>query len=179
MIHTIIHNNLGAATMGTDAYFATDLELSIPERVQSYFQSVARSDDYRGFETAPLRQVGYITHSEAARQITYLITVPQSLCNKDGNLHGGAATTLLDNLSSTALFTVAKPGFWENMGVSRSLYAVFHRAVPCGSVVKVVASVTAAGGRMASLRAEMRMDDDDALCVTCIHEKVGIMNSRL
>lgn len=167
--------------MAIDAYFSTDFNITLPERVQAYFESVNvnGSGNYNGFETAPLQQVTFLSHSETSEQMIYRVTIPPSLCNKDGNLHGGAATTILDNLSSTALFAVAKPGFWENMGVSRSLYVVFHRPVPAGSVVNVICSVTAAGRQMASLRAEMRDDVDGRLCVSCVHEKVGLRNSRL
>lgn len=165
--------------MAIDSYFATDFNLTLPERVQTYFKSVNGSGNYNGFETEPLQNVTFLSHSETSKQMIYCVTISNSLCNKDGNLHGGAATTILDNLSSTALFTVAKPGFWENMGVSRSLYIVFHRAVPTGSVVKVICSATAAGRHMASLRAEMRDDVDGRLCVTCVHDKFGTMNSKL
>ena len=115
---------------------------------------------------------------KTGKNLIYGLTIPLSLCNKDGNLHGRAATTLLDNLSSTALLVIAKSGFWENMGVSRSLYVVFHMAVPSGSAIKVICSVASVGRRMATLKAEMRTEQG-ALCVSCVHDKVGLMNSKV
>lgn len=157
--------------MANDPFRSTDFRLTIPERIHAYFQSLTQPDEYNGFETHPLQQVEFMSHSETLQQIIYHVNIPESLCNKDSMLHGGAATTLLDNLSSTALFTIAKPGFWDNMGVSRSLNVIFHRSVPAGSTVKVVCSVVAAGRQMATLRAEMRYAQDGRLCVTCVHDK--------
>lgn len=165
--------------MAIDAYFATDFNLTLPERVQAYLKSVDGRSNCSGFETGPLQQVTFLSHSQTSKQVRYRVTIPHSLCNKDGNLHGGAATTILDNLSSTALFTVARPGFWENMGVSRSLHVTFLKSVPAGSLVEVTCSVIAAGRQMASLRAEMRNGVDGKLCVLCAHDKVGLMNAKM
>lgn len=161
-------------SMADDPYRSTDFNLTIPQRMQAYFRSCTDTDQYEGFETHPLQQVTFVSHSEALQQVVYQLVVPKSLCNKDAQLHGGAATTLLDNLSSTALFTTARPGHWENMGVSRSLYVVFHRAVPAGTKVQVICSVATAGRSMASLRAEMRTEDQGLLCVSCVHEKFAV-----
>jgi uncharacterized protein (TIGR00369 family) len=164
--------------MTQDAYFRTNFQLSIPDRIHAYLRSVTQPESYSGFETHPLQQVVFDSYSESRQELIYRLRVPASLCNKDGNLHGGAASTLLDNLSSTALLMIGAPGYWENMGVSRSLYVVFHRAVPSGSAVRVVCSVVAAGRKMATLRAELRTEQG-ALCVSCIHDKVGILNSKI
>lgn len=162
--------------MAIDPYRSMDFSLTIPERIKAYFQSLVTPTEYDGFETHPLQQVEFVSHSEELQQVVYSMSVPASLCNKDGNLHGGAASTVLDNLSSTALFTVARPGFWDNMGVSRSLYLMFYRPVPAGSRVKVICSVVATGKRMASMKAEIRTEDDNKLCVSCIHDKVAVQS---
>jgi acyl-coenzyme A thioesterase PaaI-like protein len=60
------------------------------------------------------------------------MTVQETMCNKDGFLHGGAATTLLDNLSSTALIFIQGEGFWHNFGVTRTFTLVFHKGVAQG-----------------------------------------------
>lgn len=158
--------------MADDPFRSTDLSLTIPERIEACFRSVTTSSEYHGFETFPLQQVRFLSFSEETRSTTYSLTVPLALCNKDSNLHGGAATTLLDNLSSTALYTIQRSGFWDNLGVSRSLYVVFHRAVPAGTKVRIVCSVSAAGRRMGTLRAEMFTEQDGLLCASCVHEKV-------
>lgn len=160
--------------MADDPYRSTDFNLSIPERIQAYLHSCTDTTKYEGFETLPLQQVEYLSHSVALRQVVYRLRVPKPMCNKDLRLHGGAASTLLDNLSSTALFTIARPAFWDNMGVSRSLHVLFYRAVPAGSEVQVICSVISAGRKMASLRAEMRTEADALLCVGCTHEKFAV-----
>lgn len=168
--------------MANDPYRSTDFSLTIPERIAAYFRSVTISHEYHGFETFPLQQVEFVSYSEELHQTVYRLTVPVALCNKDANLHGGAASTLLDNLSSTALFTVSKSGFWDNLGISRSLYVIFHRPIPAGSKIRVVCSVVAAGRKMGTVKAEIVMEGDaeGLLCTSCIHEKVYMrLSSRL
>lgn len=160
-----------SSKMANDPFRSTDFNLTIPERITAYLNCLTQPEQYKGFETHPLQQVEFVSHSASLRQMIYRVVVPPSLCNKDSVLHGGAATTILDNLSSTALFTVARPGFWENMGVSRSLYVVFHRAVPVGSSMLITCEVASAGRNMATLRAEMRVEAGGALCVSCVHDK--------
>lgn len=166
--------------MANDPFRSTDFSLSIPDRISAYFRAVTTSDEYHGFETFPLQQVQFLSYSEQSQQTVYSLAVPTALCNKDSNLHGGAASTLLDNLSSTALFTISKAGFWDNLGVSRSLHVIFHRPIPAGSKIRVVCSVAGAGRRMATVKAEMIMDEGEAagsLCTSCVHEKVYIRPS--
>lgn len=157
--------------MSPDPFNETNCDLPIADRIQQYLQSVTDPAHYSGFETHPLQQVKYISHSQREQQVIYEGTIPRSLCHKDGNLHGGAATTLLDNLSSTALLTVAQPGFWDRMGVSRSLQVTFHRAVPVGTHVKILCTVMSVGKQMACLRAILTSVEGDKLCVSCIHDK--------
>lgn len=166
--------------MSLDPFYLTDCKLSIADRVRAYLKSVTDPATYSGFETHPLQQVTYISHSQYEQQIIYETTIPKSLCNKDDKLHGGAATTLLDNLSSTALLTIAQPGFWDNMGVSRSLQVTFHRAVPAGTKVRIVCTVMSAGKQMACLRAILASSRAGELCVSCVHDKHTIsLKTRL
>lgn len=158
--------------MVNDPFRSTDFTLPISKRIEAYFRSVTTSHEYHGFETYPLQQVELVSLSASSRQVVYRLIVPAGLCNKDSNMHGGAVSTLLDNLSSTALFTVSKTGFWDNLGVSRSLYVVFHRAIPVASKMRIVCSVAMAGRKMVTVRAEMETEADGALCVSCVHEKV-------
>lgn len=159
--------------MAIDPWRSMDFTVPIEERIQAYFGSLTNPNEYDGFETHPLQQVSYVSHSENPPRIYYTMAIPVSLCNKEGNLHGGAASTILDNLSSTALFTVARPGYWDNMGVSRSLNLMFYRPVPAGTIVNIICEVIATGKRMASMKSEMRTEDGGKLCVTCVHDKVA------
>lgn len=157
--------------MSDDPFRSTDFSLPLQKRIDAYFRSVTTSSEYHGFETFPLQQVRLLNYSTSTSQIFYTARVPVELCNKDGNMHGGAVTTLLDNLSSTALYTISKPGYWDSLGVSRSLYTIFHRGIPVDSKVRITCTVVAAGRRMVTLRAEI-LTEDGKLCATCIHEKV-------
>ena len=78
--------------------------------------------------------------------------VQDVMCNEDGHLHSGAASTIFDNLSSTALFTVGRRGFWDNLGVSRLLSVVFHRPLPLNTPVVLLCWVVSAGKRLTHLR---------------------------
>lgn len=158
--------------MPIDPWRSMDFSIPIPDRIQAYLRSMTDLAQYDGYETQFFQHVSYKQHSESPPQMIYTMRIPSSLCNKDGNLHGGAASTILDNLSSTALFTIAAPGYWNDMGVSRSLNLMFYRPVPAGSKVNIICEVIATGKRMASMRAEIRTEDGK-LCVTCVHDKVA------
>ena len=115
--------------MANDPNRSTDFSLIIPESIEAYFRSCTDAEQYEVFKTYPLQQATFVSHSEALQQVVYRLVVPKSLCNTDANLHGGAATTLLDNLSSTAPFTTTRPGFWDNMGSVDHCTSCF--TVPC------------------------------------------------
>ena len=75
-------------------------------------------------------------------------TVTTALCNKLSNLHGGAAATIFDLVTSLALVPVAKVGWWRYLGVSRSLNVTYLRPAPCGTEMLVEATVLAIGRRL-------------------------------
>jgi acyl-coenzyme A thioesterase 13 len=157
--------------MANDPYRSTDFFLPLPERIKAYYSSVTADPQYSGFDVSPLRLVSLLSISPSTQSIIYTFTVPSSLCNKDGNLHGGAASTIFDNLSSTALFTIGRPGFWDNLGVTRFLAVSYFRPIPKGAEVQLVCEVVAAGRRMAQVRGTM-MNNEGKVCASCLHEKV-------
>jgi hypothetical protein len=91
--------------MADDPYRSTDLSLTIPERIQAYFRSCTDAKQYEGFETYPLQQATLFRTRRCCSKLCTVLLYQKSFCNKDANLHGGAATTLLDNLRTTAQFT--------------------------------------------------------------------------
>ena len=97
------------------------------------------------------------------------LDIEPHLCNKGRNLHGGAACTILDNLTSTALLTIAKPGFLDGGHVSRTITMSYLRPVPMHSKATIECRVVAAGRNTANLFGEIKVDGKT--CVTCTHDK--------
>jgi acyl-coenzyme A thioesterase 13 len=100
--------------------------------------------------------------------------ITHHLCNRGGSLHGGAAATLFDNLTTMALMPIARKGFWAYAGVSRTLSCTYLRPVPLGEEVEIVCDVIHAGVRNAALRGEMRRVSDGAVMVVCEHGKASV-----
>lgn len=161
-----------------DAYRDTDFSLSVDERIRAYLVTVVADPKYNGFDTEPLRHTDFIEANIENKTTRFRFRVLDVMCNKDRNLHGGAASTIFDNLSSTALFTVGRPGFWDNLGVSRSLSVVFHRPLPLNTTVELICRVVSAGRRLTHLEAVMETEDGK-ICASCIHEKVRVETPRL
>lgn len=90
-----------------------------------------------------------------------------------GNLHGGCAATLIDNLSTTILVGVSRPGHFSLGGVSRNLKVTYLRPVPQDTAIRIICELVHAGKRLALLRAEIRRVDNDDLCVVGEHEKAN------
>jgi acyl-coenzyme A thioesterase 13 len=161
-----------------DAYRDTDFSLSIDERIRAYLATVVSDAEYNGFDTGPLRQTDFVEAKVEDKTTQFRFRILEFMCNKDGNLHGGAASTIFDNLSSTALFTIGRPGFWDNLGVSRFLSVVFHRPLPLNTTVELTCWVVSAGRRLTHLEAVMKTEDGK-ICASCIHEKVRVETPRL
>jgi len=113
------------------------------------------------------------------------------MCNKSNNLHGGAACTVLgegshaitqnsigvphltdvlDNLTSTALLTIAKEGFLDGGHVSRTITMTYLRPVPVGTKVRLICKAVAAGKRLAHCTGQIETLDGK-VCVTMLHDK--------
>lgn len=148
----------------------TDSKLSVDERIRLYLASVVADPKYSGFDTQMLRTVEYIGAHAETRTTVFEFEVADFMCNKDGVLHGGAASTMFDNISSTSLFTIAQPGYWDRLGVSRSLSIWFHHPIPSGARMRLVNTVVDAGQWMATVRSIMK-SPDGKICASCVHEK--------
>ena len=156
--------------MAQDAYRTTDFNLPLDARIHAYQSSVAADPKYSGFDTPMLKAAKYIGADVNTKTTLFEFDVADYMCNKDGVLHGGAVSTLFDNLSSTSLFTIGRPGYWDNLGVRGSLSIWFHRPLPAGTKVQLVCMVVEATTRMATVRAAMKTMDGK-VCASCVHEK--------
>ena len=157
----------------TGAYSQIDYSLNPLQRVQSIWDDLVTAPDYDGFDTPILRNVKVISATADGNNTghtTFEMTVTKDLCNKGGNLHGGAACTVLDSLTSTALHVIAKPGFLDSGHVSRTITMTYLRPVPPGTTVRIECKVVAAGKNTANVTGVMKTLDGKT-CVTCVHDK--------
>jgi acyl-coenzyme A thioesterase 13 len=147
----------------------SDFSLSINERIRAYLVTVVSDPQYNRFNTEPLRHTDFIAANIENKATRFRFHVLDVMCNKCRNLYGGATSTILDNLSSTALFTIGRPGFGDNLRVSRSLLVVFHRRLPLNSTVELICRVVSAGRCLTHLEAFMEIEYGK-ICDSCIHE---------
>ena len=145
------------------------LSLNIKDRVLALEEQMINDPSYYGFDTHALRNTNLKLVEAKANTTKWEMDIPSHLCNKSGNLHGGAAATLLDNLTSTALLTIAKPGFLDGGHVSRTLTTTYLRPVPKDSHVTIDCEVQSAGRHTANIMGKVYVNGK--LCVTCVHDK--------
>lgn len=158
----------------------TDMSLPIMERLQALLAWLVQDTDHEGWDTIKLGQVDLklLSASLETQSVRYVFNIAPSLCNRVGNLHGGAASSLFDTLTTSALLTIARPGYWDTLGVSRTLMVTFLRPLPMGTEVILDCEVVAAGKKMANLKGIMRTADGKA-CVTCVHDKAAFEVPKL
>ncbi|UKZ47264.1 hypothetical protein TrVGV298_001481 [Trichoderma virens] len=107
-------------------------------------------------------------------KVTFSFTVDNKHTNGFGNLHGGCSASLLDFCTSMALVLVSKPGFWQTMGVSRTLNTTYMRPVPAGMEVLMECEILQVGKRLCALRGTMRRKSDGELLCICEHNKANV-----
>ncbi len=156
-----------------DVYQAPDLSMSIKDRVLALRDALDSDSDYQGFDKLPLK--GVILKTVEPGRTEFEMTILPDHCNKGKNLHGGCSCTILDILSSSALLTLAKPGFLDGGHVSRTITMSYLRPVPVGTKVKIECEVVAAGKTTANILGVIKTMDGKT-CVTCIHDK-AVFNS--
>ncbi|KAF6842014.1 thioesterase family protein [Colletotrichum plurivorum] len=103
---------------------------------------------------------------------TFSFTVRPDHCNRAGNLHGGCAATLFDFLTTLPLALVNdKPGYWQFLGVSRTLACSYLRPAPIGEECIIECDIVQIGRTLCQLRGVMRRKKDGAIIATCEHHK--------
>lgn len=106
--------------------------------------------------------------------ITFSYTVQPDHCNRLQNLHGGCAATVFDYCTTLPLCLVNKPGFWQFMGVSRTLNVTYLRPAPVGEELLVECEILQIGKKMATLKGTMRRKRDGQITAICEHGKFNI-----
>ena len=69
--------------------------------------------------------------------------------------------TIFDLCTLMPLGLVARPGFWQWMGVSRTLNVTYLRPVSAGSQVNVECEVLQVGRKLCTVRGVMRLVEDN------------------
>lgn len=117
---------------------------------------------------------------------TYGFTAPPSLCNNMGNLHGGAASTLFDLLTTISIAPLSTPSKFRYAGVSRTLNCTYLRPVAVGTRVRIECEVVSLGRNLCTIRGVMRKAKDELelldeesvgkgdILVLCEHGKASI-----
>ncbi|KAH0841234.1 hypothetical protein AYO21_06885 [Fonsecaea monophora] len=146
-----------------------DFSLPLKERVLDFQKNFLEDPHFGGFDAYALKDNVRCVCVSAGRTEWELEVLPH-LCNKGGKLHGGAAATILDNLTTTALIAAARPGFMDLGHVSRNINMTYLRPIVEGATVRVVCELVAAGRTLANMKGEMLVDGK--VCVTCLHDKV-------
>lgn len=106
-------------------------------------------------------------------RVTFSLQITQEMCNFTGNLHGGCAATLIDELTTVLLLAISQEGLYRQAGVSRNLSMTFFRPLSVGTKVKVICEVVNAGKRLVRLRGGIYRVDTGELCVQGDNEKVN------
>lgn len=101
------------------------------------------------------------------------MTMPSFLLNSLGNLHGGAAATLIDFLTTVAIAPLARKGCFEYPGVSRTLSLGYLKPVKADEEVEIICECLGVGRRLAAIRCVIRREADGEICVEGVHHKVS------
>lgn len=146
-------------------------DIPLRERILTIHKQFVNDPDFTGFDTIALRDGSILLEAEPSKTVWEMKIGPH-LCNKTGNLHGGAAATIMDLLTSTALATIAKPGFLDGGHVSRTITMTYLRPVPNGSTARIECEVRSAGKKMANIQGKLYVNGK--LSITCVHDKAVI-----
>lgn len=102
---------------------------------------------------------------------SFLFTIKREHCNNMGTLHGGCTATLFDICTTLPLAFVTRPGFWDMLGVSRTLSISYLSAARVGDEVVIECELLQVGSKLAAIKGVMRRKKDNTIVATCEHGK--------
>lgn len=106
--------------------------------------------------------------------VSFAFTVRPQHCNRMNSLHGGCIASIFDLTTTLSLARIRRPGFWDSMGVSRSLSVTYLRPAPTGTELLIECEVVQVGRTLAALRGTMKRRRDGQLVAVCEHGKVNV-----
>ncbi|KDN52778.1 Thioesterase/thiol ester dehydrase-isomerase [Tilletiaria anomala UBC 951] len=95
-------------------------------------------------------------------QIVVEMQIKEKHCNQLGNLHGGCAASLLDNITSIGLYFHTSGVFgdpWSLLGVSQSINIQYLAPAPLGSWIDIETQVVAVGKTVSLMTCEIWTKD--------------------
>ncbi|GMK54837.1 hypothetical protein CspeluHIS016_0114230 [Cutaneotrichosporon spelunceum] len=104
----------------------------------------------------------------------YSVVITDDMCNPLGNLHGGAAATLIDTGNSASLAVLATDEFWGLpmlTGVTLTLNLTYYNACPVGTKVRLTVTIEHLGASLCNLRGELSDWETGKLFVVGSHVK--------
>jgi acyl-coenzyme A thioesterase 13 len=130
------------------------------------------------FDAQALNDAQVVSVDTETNQVVFELTVKPYLCSKMKTLHGGAACTLLDMLTTSCLMFLARPGLLDMGSVSRTITMTYLRPVQEGQTIRIECRPVNVGKRYASIYGEIK-SLDGKIAVSCVHDKAVFPSSNL
>ena len=146
--------------------------------IEDFIATLIAPKGYEGHDAALLRTIQIVDASlNPQPMVKARVTITPSFCNGMGNLHGGATALIFDLVTSLPIPLIRREGFWEMIGVSRTLNVSYLDAVKEGQEVEVTGEIMKLGRKLVHLRGTMRSVEADGeaggIVATCEHGKVN------
>jgi uncharacterized protein (TIGR00369 family) len=89
--------------------------------------------------------------------------VTEGMSNQLGNMHGGCAATILDNVTSMVLYLHTSGVFgesWSMLGVSQSIQIIYTAPAPVGEYIDIECTTLAVGKSVAVIQVSLVKSQD-------------------
>lgn len=148
----------------------------LAERIEFIKKALTEDPKYSGWDSQVLKTVQ--CDDIRPGRIEYSVTITPAMCNKGNSLHGGCASTLLDNLTSSTFVTRAGDVYVDTGSVTRTLTITFHRPVPVGTKVRIICEVVNIGRNFAHCKGQIELPDGK-VAITCVHDRAMVNRAKL